>query len=44
VNFHLTPAQDVTIGYSQLFVGNFIRNTGPDKYTGLLYLLMTTRW
>ena len=44
VNFHLTSFQDVTIGYSQLFVGDFVRNTGSDRYTGLLYVLMTTRW
>jgi len=44
VNFHLTPSQDITVGYSQLFVGDFIRNTGSDKYTGLIYVLMTTRW
>jgi hypothetical protein len=29
-NFHLTAHQDVLIGYSKLYSGSFIRNTGAD--------------
>lgn len=44
VNFHLTAHQDILIGYSKLFAGPFIRNTGPDVSPELFYLQHQLRW
>jgi hypothetical protein len=44
VNLHLTPYQDITFGYSELFADEFIKKTGPGQNAGLLYVLCTTRW
>jgi len=44
VNFHLTAHQDLLIGYSKLFAGNFIRQTGPDLSPDLFYLQHQVRW
>ena len=30
INFHLTAHQDLLLGYSKLFAGSFIRQTGPS--------------
>lgn len=43
-NFHLTPNQDVFVGYSKLFAGDFIRGTGPDVSPELFYLMYNFRW
>lgn len=37
-NFHIGPHQDVLIGYSKLFAGNFIKNTGNGSSPELFYL------
>lgn len=44
VNFHLSAHQDILIGYSKLFAGSFIRNTGPDVSPELLYIQHQLRW
>ncbi len=44
MNFHLTPHQYVTVGYSELFVGEFIKKTGPGQNAELFYLVYTIRW
>jgi hypothetical protein len=43
-NFHITPQLDLTVGYSELFAGDFIRQTGPGQNPRLFYLLLTSRW
>jgi hypothetical protein len=44
VNFHLTAHQDILVGFSKLFPGNFIRQTGPDVSPELFYLQHQLRW
>lgn len=44
VNFHLTAHQDLLIGYSVLFAGEFIRNTGPGQDPQLFYTQYSFRW
>ncbi|MBX3415000.1 MAG: alginate export family protein [Pirellulales bacterium] len=44
VNFHLTAHQDILIGYSKLFAGNFIRQTGPNVSPELFYIQHQLRW
>jgi hypothetical protein len=44
MNFHLDAHQDVVVGYSKLFAGDFIRNTGPDVSPGLFYVQYSFRW
>lgn len=44
VNFHLTAHQDLLLGYSKLFTGSYIRNTGPDVSPELFYLQHSLRW
>jgi hypothetical protein len=34
-NFHLTRHQDILVGYSRLFTGDFIRNTAPNPAAAL---------
>lgn len=43
-NIHLTPHQDVLIGYSKLFAGDFIKNTGAKVSPELLYVMYNLRW
>jgi hypothetical protein len=43
-NFHLTAHQDVLVGYSKLYSGSFIRNTGADVSPELFYLMYNFRW
>lgn len=43
-NFHLTPHQDLLIGYSKLFAGDFIKRTGPNVSPELFYLMYNLRW
>jgi hypothetical protein len=44
VNFHLTAHQDILIGFSKLFPGRFIRETGPNVSPELFYLQHQVRW
>lgn len=37
-NFHIGPHQDVLVGYSKLFAGSFIENTGNGDSPELFYL------
>ncbi len=43
-NFHLTPHQDLVVGYSKLFAGQFIRETGPNVSPELFYAMYNFRW
>ncbi len=43
-NFHLSRHQDVFLGYSKLFSGDFIRKTGPNVSPELFYLQYSFRW
>jgi hypothetical protein len=44
VNFHLSMHSDIWVGYSKMFAGEFIRNTGPDVSPELLYLQYSYKW
>ena len=44
VNFHLSAHQDILIGFSKLFSGRFIKQTGPDVSPELFYLQHQVRW
>jgi hypothetical protein len=44
INFHLDKHNDFFVGYSQLFSGSFIRNTGPGLSPELFYTCYTFRW
>ncbi|MBX7166280.1 MAG: alginate export family protein [Pirellulales bacterium] len=44
MNFHLTANQDILVGYSKLFAGDFIRSTGPNVSPELFYLQHSLRW
>lgn len=44
VNVHVTPHQDLLVGYSRLFVGDFIRATGPASDPSYFYAQYTFRW
>jgi hypothetical protein len=44
VNFHLTNHQDVLLGYSHLFQGDFIRQTGPAGSPDFTYVQYSYRW
>ncbi len=43
-NFHLTTHQDIVVGYSKLFAGEFIKKTGNPDSPELFYLQYTYRW
>jgi len=43
-NFHLGAHSDVLVGWSKLWAGAFIRNTGSDRDPELLYLMYNFRW
>ncbi len=43
-NFHLTFHQDILVGYSVLFPGEFIRKTGPSTTPQLLYMQYSYKW
>jgi hypothetical protein len=43
-NFHMTAHQDLLVGYSKLFAGEFIKRTGPNVSPELFYLQYTYRW
>jgi hypothetical protein len=44
VNFHLGPHSDVLAGWSKLWAGDFIRNTGSGRDPELFYLMYNFRW
>lgn len=44
VNFHLGPHSDILIGWSKLWAGSFIENTGSGRDPELLYLMYNFRW
>jgi Alginate export len=43
-NFHLTFHQDIFVGYSVLFSGEFIRNTGNPTSPQLFYVQYSYKW
>jgi Alginate export len=43
-NFHMTTHQDILVGYSKLFAGEFIKKTGNPESPELFYLQYTYRW
>jgi hypothetical protein len=43
-NFHLSFHSDIFVGYSVLFAGEFIRNTGPSTSPQLFYLQYSFKW
>jgi hypothetical protein len=44
INFHIDKHQDVLFGYSHLFAGQFIRQTGNGRSPELTYLQYSFRW
>ncbi len=44
VNFHLSMHQDILVGYSKLFAGDFIQRTGSPLSPELFYLQYSFRW
>lgn len=44
VNFHMTAHQDILVGYSKLFAGSYIKQTGPNVSPELFYLQHQLRW
>lgn len=44
MNIHITPHQDVLLGYSKLFSGDFLRATGPGNDPQYFYAQYTFRW
>jgi hypothetical protein len=43
-NFHLSAHQDLLIGYSKLFAGSFIRQTGNPGSPELFYIQYSFKW
>ena len=44
VNFHLSKRSDVLVGYSHMWAGNFIKQTGPGRDPELFYVMYNFRW
>ena len=44
VNIHLTQRQDFLVGYSHLFAGDFILNTGGPGFANLFYAQYSIKW
>jgi hypothetical protein len=44
VNFHLSSHQDLLLGYSVFFPGDFIRNTGPGNIGHFFYSQYSVKW
>jgi hypothetical protein len=44
LNFHLGGYQDIFLGHSVLFPGNFIRQTGPSRTPQLTFVQYSFRW
>ncbi|MFL5342254.1 MAG: alginate export family protein [Gemmataceae bacterium] len=43
-NFHLTAWQDLLVGWSRLYSGDFIRNTGNPMSPELVYVQYSLKW
>ncbi|MFO0967151.1 MAG: alginate export family protein [Gemmataceae bacterium] len=43
-NFHLTRRSDFLIGYSQMWEGSFLKQTGPRLDPSLFYAMYNFRW
>ncbi len=43
-NIHLTPHQNFLFGYSQLFAGRFVKQTGSAKVPSYTYAQYSIRW
>ncbi len=43
-NFHLSAHQDIFLGWSKLYTGRFIKETGPPVSPELFYLQYTYKW
>lgn len=43
-NFHMNANTDIMVGYSKLFAGRFIRDTGPGADPDLFYVQFGYRW
>jgi hypothetical protein len=44
VTAQLTPHANLAVGYSKMFSGSYIKNTGPDVSPDLLYIQLNYRW
>ena len=44
MNFHLGAHSDVLVGWSKLWAGDFVRNTGSGRDPELFYLMYNVRW
>ena len=44
LSFHLDVHQDIIVGYSKLFAGDFIKRTGPGGSPELFYVQYGFRW
>lgn len=44
MNFHVGPRSDIMTGWSKLYAGDFIRNTGSGRSPELFYLMYNVRW
>ena len=44
MNVHLNPHQDVLLGYSKFFAGEFVRATGSSSDADYFYAQYTFRW
>lgn len=43
-NFHLGKHSDILIGWSKLWAGDFVKNTGSPRNPELTYLMYNIRW
>lgn len=43
-NFHLSTNSDLLFGYSRLFAGDFLRNTGSSDFADFVYVQYSYRW
>jgi hypothetical protein len=43
-NFHLSMHSDICVGWSKLFAGDFIKQTGPNVSPELFYVQYSFRW
>lgn len=44
INFHLNTHSDIILGYSKLFAGDFIRETGPSQSPEFFFAQYSFRW
>jgi hypothetical protein len=43
-NFHLSQHQDVMIGFTKFYAGQFIRKTGPSISPDFFYAQYSFKW